>query len=304
MKILCIFHGNCADGFGSAWAVHEALQGSDHQLDFFPGVYQQPPPDVAGKVVLLVDFCYKPEVMEDLARSAHAIVILDHHKTAMEDFQSHSYDNMMVTNMGAWPDPTWERLSREIHDHVFSGEHLYYLFDMDRSGAMITWQFFHEAPPPQLMLHIQDRDLWRFEMDNTREIQAAVFSYPYDFQVWTGLMEGNIHALANQGIAIERKHHKDVQELVGICKREMEIDGHKVPVASLPYTMVSDAAHLMALDAPFAACYWDTPEGRTFGLRSVEGGMDVGEIARSYGGGGHKHAAGFSVKRYHHLAMD
>lgn len=47
--------------------------------------------------------------------------------------------------------------------------------------------------------------------------------------------------------------------------------------------------------ARVAACYWDTPEGRVFSLRSTDTGPDVSEIAKAYGGGGHAHAAGFRV---------
>ena len=105
------------------------------------------------------------------------------------------------------------------------------------------------------------------------------------------------------GAAIERKHHKDIAELVGVCKRRMVIAGHDVPVASLPYTMGSDAGHLMAKGEKFSACYWDTADGRVFGLRSEEGGFDVSEIAEQYGGGGHVRAAGFKVPRDHQLAQ-
>jgi oligoribonuclease NrnB/cAMP/cGMP phosphodiesterase (DHH superfamily) len=82
----------------------------------------------------------------------------------------------------------------------------------------------------------------------------------------------------------------------------MTIGGHSVPVASLPYTLVSDAAHAMAQGEPFAACYWDTAEARIFGLRSADDGIDVSEIAKTYGGGGHAKAAGFKVARSHELA--
>ena len=105
------------------------------------------------------------------------------------------------------------------------------------------------------------------------------------------------------GAAIERKHHKDVAELVKVCQRRMLIGGHDVPVASLPYTLVSDAAHAMAQGEPFAACYWDTAEGRNFGLRATDDGLDVSDIAKKYGGGGHAKAAGFKVPRDHTLAM-
>ena len=46
----------------------------------------------------------------------------------------------------------------------------------------------------------------------------------------------------------------------------------------------------------------DTPKGRTFSLRSADGGMDVSEVAKRYGGGGHAKAAGFTVPWGHALA--
>ena len=68
-----------------------------------------------------------------------------------------------------------------------------------------------------------------------------------------------------------------------------------MPVLNAPYFWSSDAGHIMGVGEPFAACYWDTPGGRVYSLRSAEDGVDVSEIAVMYGGGGHKHAAGFKV---------
>lgn len=58
----------------------------------------------------------------------------------------------------------------------------------------------------------------------------------------------------------------------------------------------------MAQGELFAACYWDTPTGRVFSLRSTDEGMDVSVIASQYGGGGHRNAAGFRVAFDHELA--
>ena len=77
-----------------------------------------------------------------------------------------------------------------------------------------------------------------------------------------------------------------------------------MPVASLPYTLTSDAGHLMAQGEPFAACYWDTPHGRSFSLRSTDEGLDVSAIAGLYDGGGHRNAAGFRVPYGHDLATE
>lgn len=291
---ICIYHGNCADGFASAWAVRHALG----DVEFHAGVYQNPPPDVENKDVILVDFSYKRPVLEEMAKSANSVLILDHHKTAAED----------LTGLQQPFGPGWDRHMRNVDQDHMEGVwgKIYALFDMERSGAGITWDFFFpDKKRPPLIDIIEDRDLWRFKLPLTREIQAAVFSRPYDFDTWDRLMlDTDLSALGIEGLAIERKHHKDIAELVAVCKRRVVIGGHSVWAASLPYTLTSDAGHLMAEPGePFAACYWDTPEGRVFSLRSREGGMDVGEVAKMYGGGGHKNASGFRVP-YNELAAD
>lgn len=287
MSLLCIYHGNCADGFGAAWVVRERCRRSKIPVEFHAGVYQDPPPDVTGRHVLMVDFSYKRPVLLEMAKAARSIVVLDHHKTAAED-------------LAGFREPApWSEWNDGSHPPVDGDdEPVAALFDMERSGAGLAWDFFfpHEKRP-RLIDHIEDRDLWRFTLPRTREIQAAVFSYPYDFDVWDRLMRTNdLAGLAMEGAAIERKHHKDVAELVKVVTRQMRIGGHVVPMANLPYTLASDAGHLLCGDEhPFAGCYWDTPDGRVFSLRSREDGADVGEIAKEYGGGGHKHASGFRV---------
>lgn len=261
MGKLCIYHGNCADGFASAWVVRKAL---GETVTFHAGVYQDAPPDVTGHDVILVDFSYKRPVLEALRAQAASVVILDHHKTAEEDLKD------------------------------LPGVHS--VFDMNRSGARITWDYFYpNADPPALLKHIEDRDLWRFALRKTREIQASVFAYPYEFPAWDFLMSADLEKLSVEGEAIERKHFKDIRELVAVTTRRMNIGGHNVPVANLPYTLTSDAGHLLAKGEAFAGCYWDTPGGRVFSLRSTDGGMDVAEIAKLYGGGGHRNASGFRL---------
>lgn len=288
-KPLCIYHANCADGFTSAWIVRKYFKGD---VDFHPGVYQQEPPNWYLRDVIMVDFSYKRPVIESMFEpntQAMSCLILDHHKSAAEDLSG------LKRPHGAY-DPRdwrgeWESWGVEYP--------LRAVFDMGRSGAGLTWDFFFpNQPRPRLVDYVEDRDLWKFRFPETRNIQANVFSYPYDFEVWDKLadeIEGDRFSFAAQGAAIERKHHKDIAELVGVTKRRMVIGGHDVPVANLPYTLTSDAGHLMARGEPFAACYWDTPKGRVFSLRSTDAGMDVSAIAASYGGGGHRNASGFTT---------
>jgi uncharacterized protein len=224
---LVIYHGNCADGFSAAWCFwryHRDI------ADYVAGVYQTPPPDVTGRDVYLVDFSYKRAVVADMLTKAAGVTLIDHHKTAIED--------------------------------LAGLEGLRQFTDLNRSGATLAWDFlFPGEDRPLLLGHVEDRDLWRFRLPGTREIQAFVFSHEYSFELWDKLMGADrveLLKMTAAGAAIERKHHKDVAELVAVRKRRMVIGAYDVPVASLPYTYVSDAAHLMARGEPFAACYWDT----------------------------------------------
>lgn len=281
---LVIYHSNCADGFSAAWCFHQFFPG---QMQFYPGIYQENPPDVSNRDVFLVDFSYKRAVVEAMLMTARSVTLIDHHKTAIEDLASVNHPNFV----------------RYIN--------------LDMSGATLAWDFCVEQTGmpagsfqrPPLLGHIEDRDLWRFKLPNTREIQANVFSYEYTFENWDRLMcmnEAELLSFSVAGAALERKHHKDIKELVNVCSRFMVIGDYVVPVASLPYTFTSDAGHYMASQwkdgTEFAACYWDTADHRIFSLRSCDNDMDVSEIAKEYGGGGHKNAAGFRVERSHPLA--
>lgn len=269
---LVIYHGNCADGFTAAWA---AWRHFEDRADYHAGVYQDAPPDVTDRAVYLLDFSYKKAVIYEMLSKGASITILDHHKSA------------------------WEDLGNTLNCAGMEGIALYGKFDMEKSGARLAWEHFHpERVVPALVQIVEDRDLWRFKLPGTREIQAVIFSYAYDFATWdnlAGRCESDHKGLVAEGTAIERKHFKDVAELVGVTKRRMVIGGVEVWAANLPYTLTSDAGNLMADGEPFAACYWDTPEGRVFSLRSRPEGADVSEIAKRYGGGGHKNASGFRL---------
>jgi len=298
-KPLVIYHSNCADGFGAAWCFHSY---SPDGFEFHAGVYGKEPPDCTDRLVYLVDFSYKKEVVKKICAVAKHVVLIDHHASAIIDLA-----------------PLFSASSEEFISNFAA------ITNLGKSGAMLAWDYLYNNAgesfevhpwsldynhPPLLLNHIQDRDLWKFKLPNTREISASLFSYEYTFEQWDILMQGNqtdLLKMSVAGAAIERKHHKDIAELLKILTREMCIGDWVVPVASLPYTLTSDAGHAMAKDykegTMFAACYWDTAEERIFSLRSTDNGMDVSKIAEQYGGGGHKNAAGFKVPRNHHLAQ-
>lgn len=280
MSTIVIHHSPCQDGFTAAWACW--LKHPD--WEYFPAIYGQDPPDVTGKDVYLLDFSYKLPVLNKLrSQTDGRITILDHHKTAEADLL-----------------PLLE--SGEI-----AGK-----FDLSKSGARLAWDHFHGGPTrdrPMLIDYVEDRDLWKFQFPETKDISAYLFSFEYDFNTWNDFRillddPSSRKEVEMCGICINRKHNKDIKELLTMAARTVNIKEYEVQVANLPYTMASDAANILAQQNPklFGATYFQDKEGYyVFSLRSIEGGEDVSEIAKRFGGGGHKHAAGFRIKEWEEL---
>ena len=77
------------------------------------------------------------------------------------------------------------------------------------------------------------------------------------------------------------------------------INGYAVPTVNSPI-LQSELGNYLCKDHPFAAFYHiDKDLGEVWSLRSDKndlGAVDVSEIAKSFGGGVHKNAAGFYLR--------
>lgn len=270
---LVIYHGNCADGFTAAWVANMAYNGFQQtdkwHVDAVPGIYGEPPPDCTGRFVYILDFSYPPEVIDAMAAQADRIVWIDHHETAIKREAGHTRPNV------------------EKH------------FDISKSGALLTALYFEpNVDPYDIVSLVSDRDLWQFKDKRSRPFAAGLFSRFYTLGDWN-YAASNIQETINDGAAIERKHLKDIEELIGVSARWELIGGVEVPVVNLPYTMASDAcAKLLEMhpEAPFAASWYLRKDGkRVYSLRSRPWGANVAEVAERYGGGGHANASGFAA---------
>jgi uncharacterized protein len=268
MPPLVIYHANCLDGFGAAYAAHCHFRARGLVADYYPASHGDAPPDCRGRDVYIVDFSYKRPVLHRLCEEAAHITILDHHISAEQELAG---------------------LEQEHRN-------LNVLFDMNRSGAIITWQYFHDTPPPPLLLHIQDRDLWRFHLADSPAVNAALMSYPFSFSIWDEFTQDQaLPALVREGEAINRYR----RQLIERYKKKVvigKIAGHEVPIVNCPASITSELLGELAQDYPFAASYEDKGDRRGWSLRSRGAhGADVAVIAQYFGGGGHRNAAGFST---------
>lgn len=292
---LVIYHGNCTDGWTAAWAVHTGLRG---ECELFAGFYGQAPPDVFDRDVVLVDFSYKRDVIVAMRQRARSLLILDHHKTSAADLAP---DGGGFIDIAKWTGALrWQRhLENAVQDAFENALNtVYVLFDQERSGARLAWDFFHgpDRPRPWLVDYVMDRDLWQWRLPLSRFVSAGIEAVPKTLGDWDALVQKSMHDVAAEGMTIERYRDICITAACNLARRAT-IGGVSVLVAnSSEVRFASDTAHRLAErdGEPFAATWWLRHDGKVqFSLRSVDGGTDVSEVARGYGGGGHVHAAGF-----------
>jgi oligoribonuclease NrnB/cAMP/cGMP phosphodiesterase (DHH superfamily) len=261
MRTLVIYHGNCYDGFTAAFVAYKAL-GAD--ADFFAGVYGEPPPDVRGRDVLILDFSYPRDVMERMAEEANTLLVYDHHKTAQAACAGLPFCR----------------------------------FDMDRSGCRMAWDAFFPAAPPAVLLRIEDRDLWRKEYPDTETVHCHVASLPFTFAAWGELFATPFDDILASGAAMLRLLRSWIEKVSAHAK-VAQSNGHRIVVVNAPYPNSTELLnHLLTKhpEADYALGWFRRASGDyQCSLRSRPG-FDVSAIATAHGGGGHKTAAGYYTK--------
>lgn len=261
-----ILHHNDLDGVVANAVVSrhliERLNIDEDQVKSCKVEYDRPLPDVPSHAtVWFVDFHPPRAVLESMRKVMADVYVIDHHKSAKAE-------------IGDMPDVT---------------------IDLEQSACGLAWRtLWSNRPIPPLVLHVEDRDLWRFKIEGTREVCAGlgVVELTNDEIVHGGVQL--CAELASIGTHILKAQDRTVNELCGQA-HEIELDERRVPSVNTPI-LASDvcSALLKRCGAPFVVCYHAIHDGRVrYELRSVPGGADVSEIAVRHGGGGHKHAAGF-----------
>ncbi len=254
----------------------------DVDVEYIPVQYGQEPPQQAfdkDAKLFVLDFSYSRDVMFELAAMRHEeMVVLDHHKTAKQAL---------------------EGIEIELASNN-CGDALHVKFDMTKSGGRLTWEHFHSGEPsPWLVDYSEDRDLWAWKLGESKEVNAFLRSWPLDFDGWDRLnltLPGSArwYEWIAAGAAILRREKQIVDQHVGHAS-EIVLTGHKI-LAVNATVLFSEIAGELAKDRPFGACWFDRKDGlRQWSLRSREGGVDVSEVAKKFGGGGHPQAAGFEV---------
>lgn len=250
------YHGeNCRDGFGSAYAAWKLWGDRPTYLPLEDRM--NPPPHTAADAIYILDFSFPRKVLEKLDKDVSSLTVIDHHASAQRDLAGLDFA----------------------------------IFDMEHSGAVLAWQYFHPRQEvPELLRYVQDRDLWLWELPESREVNYALRAYPLgDFELWDRLL---VQALKVEGRPIVRFMDQVIREDALGKAFELEIAGEDFVVVNSPIFRSEIPDALRQRGSPASATYADGPGGRGWSLRS-DGTVDVSKIAETFGGGGHAESAGF-----------
>lgn len=284
-QIYVLYHGgNCADGYGARFAAELKFRDS---AKYFAVNYGEPIPisdnDLEGASVYILDFSYSKEELIRVSEIADLVVVLDHHATAQEAL------------LGL---PSLGDTDKKLRVH----------FDMDKSGAVLAWKFFHPSIElPLLFEYIQDRDLWRWELFLSKAMSSRIARTPKFFSEWELLKAqvanpgaGGLTGLLEQDTAVLSMQNKLVRDNMPrsrVMWHKSSFGNHKVAAINFGPSLSSEMGHALLnehKEIRYAVCYWNTFDDKwQFSLRSANENYPVHRIAESFGGGGHPMAAGF-----------
>jgi nanoRNase/pAp phosphatase (c-di-AMP/oligoRNAs hydrolase) len=278
-----IYHADCPDGIGAAWAAWRALGDAP---TYIPLKHDDPVPydELRGRRVIVLDFSFSRDVMLALQEQCD-IVVVDHHSSAME-------------SIGDLPN---------CH------------FDMTSSGAVLAWKHFFPFPEhavPEVLTYIEDRDLDAWKLPDTREVLALLDMRPltiksveevnaaiFDMR-FNGLSvtdDAELKAVSRYKARAVEKH--DACFDVSILQSDPPLRTYICNVSCRDF--ISDVCRsMLELNAEtgevdIAATWFYSHRHDTVyvSLRSAKDStIDVAQVAMQFGGGGHKHAAGFVIR--------
>jgi oligoribonuclease NrnB/cAMP/cGMP phosphodiesterase (DHH superfamily) len=283
-KSVVFYHAHCADGMAAAWAIKNCLP---QDTEFVPCTYDKREHtnyDILNKDVYFVDFSGSRDEITLMCTLANHVYVIDHHKTAQAELSGSFPPNVTV------------------------------IFDMNKSGARLAWEFMvvrngssivREEDIPPLILYVEDGDLWRFKLKESKLIRAFIGIHEFNFTAYTvcnQLLTQDLDRCIFIGSIVRQTNMHMVNQAVKTLVKKKDAEGRTYMIGNVvnQISETGNEALIQNPDVDYSMTYFDKVEDkrvvRVFSLRSRQGGkIDVSTIAKKNGGGGHENAAGYSM---------
>ncbi len=272
MTTLCLHH-NDADGRASAAIVRRAL-GKDvqnYEIDFGEPVPWEKLEQ--AQLVVVVDFSLPPKDMKRLV-DATDLIWIDHHISALDAMAGIADD---------WPG----------------------LREIGEAGCVLTWRyFFPDQPVPRAIVLIGDRDIWRWAERDTGAFDEGLYqrdTRPDHDELWQPLLEddrGLLKELIEEGELLRQARLLEIRRYVHRYGFEVNFEGYRTLAVNVR-SSGEMGEYIRQQGYQIAYCYVDIWQNGTLVtvVTLFSDKVDVSQLARKFGGGGHRGAAGFSFPR-------
>ena len=274
--ITCIiYHYPCTDGYCAAF-ISQLYQEYKmvnmpyqryQKIKFIPFTYGEKidEMELIGETILLVDCSVDKKTLKRWRSNlSYRIMILDHHYSAYQQLKN---------VRGCF-------------------------FDLNHSGCCLAWQYFFPTHSiPDLILYIEDQDLWRWQLKDSKPFNLALKNLmKRQFDHFEQCLYPNtVQYLIEQGKQMNNSLEEYIQNKSKDAKYIKFDKFNNVALIECTKHTSELGAHL-AKSSDFALLYFYKPKEQQIicSLRSVN--TDVSKIAKKYGGGGHRLASGFIIK--------
>jgi len=269
-EVYLITHDNCMDGTCTAMLLNNYCKDNNIKLNIIYLQYGNSSNSfdvnmLNNKNVIMCDFSFDRNKIISIKNITKNLIVLDHHKSAEEN----------LTGLD------------------------YCIFDMKKSGATLMWEYLYgDIIQPMFVKYVEDRDIWKGEFSDTEAFSLGIRMYEREALLNKGydaFKDNFVNDVIKTGNVLLKDRDMFIKKIVDKKKSlpRKTIDGHNV-ICINNNTHISNVGNELSDNEPFVAQYFITDKDIVFSLRSLEDGEDVSVIARSYGGGGHPRAAGFS----------
>ncbi len=284
-----VYHKCCPDGVSGLWCAHKYNKNEFEKISMNAGV--DPIFETTDKDIIFIDVCPSINYLLVHTKIAKSITVIDHHKSA---FDIYNKNNVILDEI----------------------ENLKMIFDMNRSGAQMAWDFFFENKPRCWFIdYVGDRDLWKWELPNSKEISAS-----FDFKNY--FMEEDLekldllsnftneekNQLISTGLIINEYQQQLIESALDYSYEAiLYVDDkiYNVRISHIIGGMVSELGNKLATEClsdgslPDFGVVWNyniKSETWYVSLRGHDNSPDLSIIAKHFGGGGHAKASGFKIE--------
>lgn len=294
---IVIYHNSCHDGQTAAAIAYMNLGST---VEYIPKNPSELDPDYVhkyhGKNILVLDVSWNLKDYLKVLDSANKVLILDHHKSALNDLGKVDRKNGMC------------------------------FFDLKESGASLAWYYFNndDVQIPLFVKYVKDRDLWEWKYRS--ESEAMYYGlcelhkkYKNEFKEYCKYIEddSNVNELIEIG-----------KNVINNIKNEIEIKANEAKIGNLSLERNYKVCYMSLIDSKLPVSemseYLYTKNDvdivmtwfqvRNYqniytrimstifnneyvvSMRSNKKDVDLSQIAKYYCGGGHASAAGFKLR--------